>query len=497
MRPTPDVRLRDIQVRFGATIALYGVSLDIPSGARIALLGENGAGKSTLAAVLAGFRPPDAGTLEVDGTPLRLRSPVDAHKAGIGLVPQHDRLIEAMTVAENLALGCEPRTVGVLLDLQAMRGKVRDLSDRLGFDLDPDARVGDLSLARRQRVAIANALHRGARVLILDEPTAVLAPADRKSLSHQLDRLTAEGVSLLVITHRLTEAFEANQAIHVLRRGKLVATFPLATADPDVVARTVVGNSFVADAKRAFRSNSEEVACAVEWPSPDGTRMVNVRKGTVVGVAGVDGSGAREFLDVLSGISPAPGALHVFGCLAATDTTALRRGRGVDSIGEDRHLDGLAMHLSVWENVLLGSQRSAIAPRLAWIDRTTAKARAARVVDGFSVICAGTDAPAESLSGGNQQKLLLGRALDRNPRLLVVDQPTRGLDPGAAATVHQTFAQFAADGGTLVMGSADLDELRRVSDRILVFHGGLLIDDMPAEEANDARLGLGMTGGSV
>lgn len=490
---TPTVRLDDVVVRYGNTAALDRVSLEIPPGSRWSLLGENGAGKSTLASVLAGFRIPDSGNLRIDGRATRFSGPREAHAAGIGLVPQHDRLIDALTVAENLALGCEPtRSVG-RLDHDGMRRRVQEAAGLLETELDPDVLVGSLSMAGRQRVAIANALIRGARLLVLDEPTAVLTEQDRRALSKQLDRLQALGFSIFVITHRLAEAMEADDGIHVLRKGALAATFPPPYV-ADRLAAAVIGNPPNSAQERSIGVNTPDAAIEIDWPTQSGLSKVSISSGSVVGIVGVEGSGKQWFLDAIAGTLPAPSSIRILGSDARTDSIAKRIRRGVASIGEDRHSDGIALGLSVRENAILASHRDPSMHRWGWLSRSATTRRFLEIAEALAMVHGGPNGTAGSLSGGNQQKLVLGRALAQKPKILVIDQPTRGLDMGSTARVHALMKRFARSGGTVIVSSPDLEEVLLVSERILVFSAGRLTGDLSGEQTDEIALGRAMMG---
>lgn len=491
MPPAPHLQLEAATVRYGALTALDAVDLDLPPGSRVAILGENGAGKSTLAHVLCGARTPDSGTLRIDGAPVRLRSPRDAARRGIGIVPQHDRLVPALTVAENVALGREPRRAGLFLDRRAAAHQVAAAADTLGFALDPDARVGDLPVGARQRAAIVDALCRGARLLVLDEPGATLSPSETRDLWRVVDRLADSGTTLLFVTHRLPEAIAHARHIVVLRRGRVALRVASDQADPALLAAAVVGDGAApSPAPPADAPTPGPERCVFAWKG----HRVAVRAGEIVGLAGVDGSGAGACVDALIGVAPPPDGLLLDGQDAAGWSVARRRAWGLAHVPEDRRRDALAGSLALEENVVLGRHRDppfARGPRIAPGARRRALDDA---VARFDIRGARPGLPADALSGGNQQKLVLARALADRPKVLVAAQPTRGLDFAATAQVHDALRAAAGDGAAVVLASADLDELRALCTRLVVFHDGRIAGTLERAEADDARLGALMTG---
>lgn len=501
MTATPSLSLHEVTVRFGSTIALDKVSLDLPPGSRVAVVGENGAGKSTLMKVLFGLVRPDSGELRVEGKAMSFASPRDAIATRIGMVQQHFDLIGPFTVAENIILGNEPQTGGRFDKEEALR-RVTSLMHESGLEVSPTLRVDQLSVAAQQRVEILKALYRQARVLILDEPTATLAPTEAQELWSATRRLTDAGATLVFITHKLDEVMENADTVLVLRRGKPILTRSIADTNSVELANAMVGGTLDAPKPRqTLRGNPEQGLVleniSVEGPRPLETISFRVAPGEIVGIAGVDGSGQTELIEALVGLRPlATGTLRGGGAPWNALTIAQRRAAGLAFIPEDRHRYAVAPQLSLIENAILGRQREPLFSRYGkWLD-TWAQQR-------FLADCAQTydirgaelpHTPLTRLSGGNQQKLVLARELSRNPRIIVAAQPTRGLDFAATAFVHQSLREAADKGAAVLIQSLDLTELFALADRIAVLLKGRLVGLLSREEASEERVGALMTG---
>lgn len=499
---TAVLRLAGITKRFGPLVANDAISLDLASGEVLALLGENGAGKSTLVSILFGHYTADAGTIEAFGRPLPAGQPRAALAAGIGMVHQHFQLADNLTVLDNVILGTEPlwrpasRT-------SAARQRLLEVARQFGLPVDPDARVASLSVGERQRVEILKALYRGARILILDEPTAVLTPQESEALFDTLGGLVRQGLSLIFISHKLAEVMRVADRVAVLRGGRLVAQARVADTSPAELARWMVGQD-VALPQRQPAARVGEPACVLEDVSTDGLRdrlqgvSLTLRAGEITAIAGVSGNGQQALAEVLCGLrEPVAGTATLAGQPLRADPAWLV-GQGVARIPEDRHGTGVVGDLPLWENAVSERLRGLPFSRGGWVRRAQARDHAQRIARAFDVRGGGLDAPARSLSGGNMQKLILGRALiapdGRAPRLIVAHQPTWGLDVGAVAFVQQQLLQARDRGAAVLLISDDLDEVMTLGDRIAVMHAGHLTPARPAQDWTRDAIGLAMAG---
>ena len=500
---TPAVELRGITKRFPGVLANDDVDLTVEAGSVHALLGENGAGKTTLMNVLYGLYEPTAGTVSVGGEARDFDSPRDAIDAGVGMIHQHFMLVGPMTVAENVTLGNEPSTFGgLLVDRERARREVEELAGRYGFDVDPDARIEDLSVGVRQRVEILKSLYRGADVLVLDEPTAVLTPQEVDDLFAVFEELTSQGKTILFITHKLGEAMEAAETITVLRDGENVGTVSADGTSREALAELMVGREVLLEVERPEASFGETVLEVDDLAVTDsrGIRAVDdvsfsVRGGEVFGIAGVDGNGQSELVEAITGLeTPDAGAIYLDG----RDVTDVPRRERIDAgmayVPADRQEQGLVMDFDLVENGLLGSQHAEPFARRGRIDWARGREHAESIVEEFDVRPPDATATAESLSGGNQQKFVVGRELSRDPRLLVAAQPTRGVDVGSIEFVHERLLELRSAGVCIVLVSSKLEEVQALSDRLAVMHGGEFVDVVDPEEATEEELGLLMAG---
>ena len=509
MTDAPVLRLTGITKRFGSLLANDGITLALARGEVLALLGENGAGKSTLVSILFGHYVADAGDVEAFGSPLPPGDPAAALAAGIGMVHQHFTLADNLSVLDNVTIGVEPwwRPVS---RRAAARAKLVDLSQRFGLAVDPDARVGDLSIGEKQRVEILKALYRDARILILDEPTAVLTPQESARLFDTLRAFVASGLSIVFISHKLGEVLAVSHRVAVLRQGRLEAVLPAAGTDATRLAQLMVGRAV----ERPAGGASECVGAggsAASGAAPslvlrdvdvvDGTRRLldrvslEVRPGEVVAIAGVAGNGQQALAELLCGLrAPDAGELRFEGRPLGASPAAFVAA-GVGRIPEDRHHLGAIAEASVAENAIAEHYREAPYARGRWrVDRAAIRAAAARIVADYDVRCSGLDQPTRQLSGGNMQKLILGRVLSRSPRLIVADQPTWGLDVGAVAWIHGRLLAAAQAGAAIVLISEELDEIVALADRIAVISHGRLSEARPVADWSTETLGLAMMG---
>ena len=491
----PVLRLRGITKRFGALVANDNVALDLERGEVLGLLGENGAGKSTLVSVLFGHYVADAGAIEAFGRPLPPGQPKAALAAGIGMVHQHFTLADNLSVLDNILIGTETLWQPFSRRRTA-REKLARTAGQFGLAVDPDASVADLSVGERQRVEILKALYRGARILILDEPTAVLTPQESQALFSTLRTLVADGLSIIFISHKLDEVLAACRRVAVLRQGKLVAVREAASTSKAELAELMVGRRIEAAQRdtAAPSAASGPFLAVVDLAAGEKLKRAHfsVASGEIFGVAGVSGNGQAELADALCGLlAPVRGEIRVDGrTLAATPHAFIEAGFG--RVPEDRAAVGVIGDLAIWENAVAERYRDRAFSHAGWLDRAQAKVRAARIVAQFDVRCSGLDAPARSMSGGNVQKLILGRALITEPSVIVANQPTWGLDIGAVSYVHSQLLAARRRGAAIVLLSEDLDELFAIADRIAVMFHGTLSEARPRWSVSD--IGLAMAG---
>jgi simple sugar transport system ATP-binding protein len=493
------LELRGITKRYGALVANDGISLTVQPGQIHALLGENGAGKTTLMNVLYGLTQPDEGEILADGKPVTLRSPKDAIKAGFGMVHQHFMLVPVFTVAENVTLG-EERTRRGLLDRRSMRRAVNDLSERYGLRVDPDALIEELPVGVQQRVEIIKALVREARVLILDEPTSVLTPGETDELFTIMRQLRADGRSIIFISHKLREVQEIADVITVIRRGQVVGQRPPSATDEELAA-LMVGRQVSLQVSKEPAAPGEAVLEVIDLHVPDdrGQDAVSgvsftVRAGEILGVAGVQGNGQTELCEALMGLRPAAaGAVLLSGREITADTPRQRIRAGVGYIPEDRQADGLVADFSVADNMILDVYDRRPYARGVALDLAASRANATARVEQFDVRTTSVDTPAGTLSGGNQQKVILARELGRELRVLVASQPTRGLDVGSIEFVHKQIIAERDLGVAVIIISAELDEIYALSDQIAVMYEGKITGFRPPTVGVE-ELGLLMAG---
>ncbi|KAB2351679.1 ABC transporter ATP-binding protein [Actinomadura rudentiformis] len=498
----PAVRLTSITKRFPGVVANRDIDLTINKGEVHALCGENGAGKSTLMKILYGMQKPDEGTIEIDGQEVSFKTPADAIARGIGMVHQHFKLADNLTVLENVILGAEPKRRG-RIDFDAAREKIREMSAAYGLRVDPDVLVETLGVGDRQRVEILKVLYRGAKVLILDEPTAVLVPQEVDELFGNLRELKAEGLTVLFISHKLDEVLSVADAISVIRRGTSVAT----CLDPREItsrrlAELMVGSELPTPELRES-TVTEDVQLDVAKLTvltPEGRPVVDdvslrIRRGEIVGLAGVEGNGQSELIEALMGIRSADTGTITYGGDDITHwPTRKRREAGIAYIPEDRHRHGLVLEGALWENRMLGHQTQRPNVRGPWIDRGGARRDTTRIVQAYDVRTPGIDVPAAALSGGNQQKLIVGREMSGEPRLLIAAHPTRGIDVGAQAAIWEYLRQARAAGLAVLLISADLEELIGMSDTLHVILRGRLVARVDPGTVTPEELGSAMTG---
>ncbi|KOV80355.1 ABC transporter ATP-binding protein [Nocardia sp. NRRL S-836] len=495
----PAVVLSGITKRFPGVVANSDVHLTVRRGEVHALCGENGAGKSTLMKILYGMQPPDEGTIEINGEQVRFRNPSDAIKAGVGMVHQHFMLADNLTVQENVVLGAEwLHGIG-----QKARRRIQDLAGQTGLNVDPGVLVEQLGVADRQRVEILKVLYRGAKVIILDEPTAVLVPQEVDELFVTVRSMQEQGFTFLFISHKLDEVRAIADSVTVIRRGTTVGTADPKTVSSRQLAEMMVGSELPSPETRESTVTDEVVldVAGLTLLTPDGARPILdhvdlvVRSGEVVGIAGVEGNGQTELVETIMGMrKAAEGTVSLHGKELTKLGTLARREAGIGYVPEDRHRHGLLLTQPLWFNRILGYQTRKPTSKGMWLDTDGARRDTERIVAEFDVRTPGIDVPAAALSGGNQQKLVVGRELSGNPELLIASHPTRGVDVGAQALIWEEIKQARARGLAVLLISADLDELIGLSDTIKVMLRGRLVADADPATVTPEDLGSAMTG---
>jgi len=494
------LKLSAITKTFGSVVANEDVTLTLNKGEMLALLGENGAGKTTLMSILFGHYVADSGTVEVFGNTLPEGSPRAALAAGVGMVHQHFTLAGNMTVLENVMLGTES-LLTPSHNKKAALSKLSALMDKFCLDVNPTAMVNDLSVGERQRVEILKVLYRDARILILDEPTSVLTPQEADHLFATLRQLVKEGLSVIFITHKMREVMAASDRCAVLRHGKVVFEAATAETTAEELARAMVGSE-IPQAHRPDPKEGEEVLFLDAIHLSDGTDKrllddlsLNLNSHEVLGIAGVSGNGQAQLADMLSGlIEPEYGQIVIHGEPVHKPTPAAMIKRGVGRVPDDRTGTGLVADMTIMENLATENYRLPGFSKRGILNFKAMASRAKQLIEAFDVRCPGIDTPVRKLSGGNMQKLILARVLSSAPSIIVVNQPTWGLDVGATAYVHQQLLDAAERGAGVVLISEDLDELFQVADRIQVMYQGRLTDPVPTSEVDRAELGLLMSG---
>jgi general nucleoside transport system ATP-binding protein len=496
------LELRGITKRFGRIVANDGVDFDLRAGEVHALLGENGAGKSTLMSILYGLYHPDEGEMIVRGKPVRIDSPRRAIDLGIGMVHQHFMLIPVMSVAENIVLADEPQSAGGLLDVHAADAKVRELSERFGLAVNPDAVIEDISVGQQQRVEILKALYRDAQILVLDEPTAVLTAQETQDLFKVLRALRDDGKAIVFISHKLGEVLEIADRVTVLRRGKRIDTVPTQGATEASLARLMVGRDVLLRVEKAAAKVSAPVLEVTDLHVRDDRLLeavrgasLEVRAGEIVALAGVDGNGQAELVDAIAGLRiPESGTVQV----AGQDVTGLgvraTCDAGVAHTAEDRHRRGLVLPFTLAENLALREFRSPELSRHGFLRLRHMTQRARGLLKQYDVRGGGSGAFASSLSGGNQQKVCIAREIASNPKLLIAHQPTRGLDVGAIEFVHRQLIDARNAGRGILLVSLEFEEVRALADRIIVIYEGRIVAEFPPD-VSEEEVGIAMTGG--
>ena len=498
------IEMREITKIFGEFVANDKINLHLRRGEIHALLGENGAGKSTLMNMLAGLLEPTSGEIAVNGQVVKLDSPSKAASLGIGMVHQHFMLVEAFTVAENIILGSEVTKNGVL-DIKKASQEIKELSEKYGLAVDPSAKIEDISVGAQQRVEILKTLYRGADILIFDEPTAVLTPAEIDELMVIMKNLVKEGKSIILITHKLDEIRAVSDRVTVIRRGKSIETVEIVGATNQDLAEMMVGRS-VSFTTEKQASEPKEVVLSIKDLVVHENRGIpavknlslDVRAGEIVGIAGIDGNGQSELIQAITGLRKVKsGSIKIKGeevvGLSPRKITEMQ----VSHVPEDRHRDGLVLDMSISENIALQTYYKEPLSKNGILNYTNIHKYARKLMEEFDVRAANDYVPASALSGGNQQKAIIAREVDRDPDLLIVSQPTRGLDVGAIEYIHKRLISERDKGKAVLVVSFELDEILNLSDRIAVIHDGKIQGIVTPAETNKQELGILMAGGEL
>ncbi|OAB48297.1 ABC transporter ATP-binding protein [Paenibacillus antarcticus] len=498
----PVVELKQITKRFSGIVANDSISLKLHKGEIHALLGENGAGKSTLMNILFGLYQPDEGSIEIKGKPVSIDNPNKAIELGIGMVHQHFKLVQPFTVTENIILGMEPKKLGFHLDYKTATAKIKSLSDQYGLKVDPNSKVSEISVGMQQRVEILKTLYRGADILIFDEPTAVLTPQEITDLMSIMRRLVDEGKSIILITHKLKEIMHISDAVTIIRRGKVVDTLKTSETNPNTLAEKMVGRnvSFKIDKKAATPGEAILEVRDLMLKNKEGVSVLDglsldVRAGEILGVAGVDGNGQSELIEALTGLRKVDsGSVTMKGLDLTNRTPRFVSEQGVSHIPEDRHKHGLVLDFSMSENMVLETYYKAPFNKGGFLNQQEIDKQAKKLIEAFDVRTPSIETKARSLSGGNQQKAIIAREIDKKPELLIAAQPTRGLDVGAIEFVQQQLISQRDQGKAVILISFELDEIMNVADRIVVIYEGRIVGEVLPEQTNDQELGLMMSG---
>jgi general nucleoside transport system ATP-binding protein len=501
------LELRNITKRFGAVLANDHVNIKVRPGTIHAIVGENGAGKSTAMRIAYGFYTADEGEIVVDGEVRSVTTPHDAIALGIGMVHQHFMLVEPMTVAENIVLGAEPGAA-TSLDLRKAATEIRALSEEFRLAIDPNAIIESLSVGQQQRVELLKALYRQARLLILDEPTAVLTPQEVEEFFAILRRMREQGKTVVIITHKLAEVLAISDDVTVMRDGRVVGEVKTAETNAAELARLMVGRDVLLRIEKPPASPGRTILSVrdLNMTARDGARRLDgvtfdVGAGEIVGIAGVEGNGQTELIEALAGLILPPAVTGAIEFEEKNITRTIARKRkemGIAHIPEDRHRRGLLLDFDLAENSILGVhyRRPAVAGLgNVWLDDRAIRARTQEIIKDFDVRPANPDLPARALSGGNQQKLIIGREFELQPKLLLVSQPTRGVDIGAIEFIHRKLVALRDAGCAVLLVSAELEEVTALSDRLLVIHNGRIVGEVDPQGTSPEDIGLLMTRG--
>ena len=499
MEQTYAIELHNITKRFGSVTANEKVDLEVKKGEILCLLGENGSGKTTLMNMISGIYYPDEGMIKVDGREVKIRSPKDSFDLGIGMVHQHFKLVDILTAAENIILGLPGKQI---LNMKQVNKEILELAAKYGFEIDPKKKIYQMSVSEKQTVEIIKLLYRGARILILDEPTAVLTPQEADRLFEVLKNMKEDGCSIILITHKLKEVMAATDRITIMRKGVVTGRVNTAETNETELANLMVGREVNLRIPKgdtsAFRQRVLEVR-DLEVYNERGQRAVDhvsfsVKQGEILGVCGVEGNGQTELVNALTGLSPASGSIRVNGAELCRAGVRARREHRMSHIPEDRMKVGGAKTCSITENLMLDSYYTPDYCRGGVLDYPRMNAHAGELIERFAVKVPNGEYPLGTLSGGNIQKVILARELDADPEILIAAQPTRGVDIGAIEYIRKQLVALRDSGKAILLVSAELEEILSLSDRIIVMYEGEIVGTFRPEETTEEELGLYMTG---
>ena len=498
------LELRNITKTFGNVVANNDVSINIEKGTIHAIVGENGAGKSTIMRIAYGFYTSDAGEIFVNGKSVSIKSPQDAINLGIGMVHQHFMLVDTMTVAENIILGAETGGA-VSLDLEKANVEISRLSNELKLGVNPRSYIEDLSVGAQQRVELLKALYRNAQLLILDEPTAVLTPQEVEEFFNILRRMREQGKTIVIITHKLEEVLAISDDVTVMRDGKTVGNVKTAETTAKDLARMIVGRDVLLRVEKTDANPQKDVLnvqnLVVKNAHGEALNGVSfsVKAGEIVGIAGIEGNGQTELIEAISGLTPSAnlsGKIELFGNDITRTNARRRKELGIAHIPEDRHKRGLLLEFDLAENSMLGVHyRPPVTIGAGILSQSAINKRANKIIENFDVRPPNVELAARALSGGNQQKLVIGREFELNPKLLLVSQPTRGVDIGAIEFIHRKLIALRDAGSAVLLVSAELEEVTALADRLLVIYKGKFVGEVNPKETSNEEIGLMMTGG--
>lgn len=497
------VEMQNIRKEFPGIVANDNITLSLKKGEIHALLGENGAGKSTLMSILFGLYQPDGGSILINGKEVRITNPNVANDLGIGMVHQHFKLVHNFTIAENIVLGCEPKKFGFIMDIKPAAARIAELSQKYGLNVDPYAKIEDISVGMQQRVEILKMLYRNANILIFDEPTAVLTPQEITELMEIMRSLTAEGKSVLLITHKLKEIKAVADRCTVIRRGKYIGTVEVAESSQEEMARMMVGRDISFSVEKEPREAGKTILLVQNLTVKNNQKVeflkrfsIDVHEGEILGIAGVEGNGQTELVEAITGLRPIDsGKVELKGNDITRASVRRRIRSGMAHIPEDRQKRGLVLEYPLEDNIVLEIYNLPPYSKRGILKRSAIRSYAEKVMGDFDVRAGqGPQSVSRSLSGGNQQKAIVGREVEHNPDVLIAVQPTRGLDVGSIEYIHKRLVEQRDKGKAVLLVSLELDEILNLSDRIAVLNHGELVGIVKADETNENELGLMMAG---